>query len=63
MTLFGQNQVAANDSITMFTTEMDARLVQQLQAEMDARNAQVQQQLGERDAEIHTLRRELKVRN
>ena len=35
-----QNQVAANDSITMFTTEMDARIVK------------VQQELGESDAEI-----------
>ena len=30
---------------------------------MDARSVQVQQQLGERDAEINRLQRELRVRN
>ena len=47
--------------------EMDSELMYHtvcwLQAEMDARSAQVQQQLRERDAEINRLQRELRVRS
>ena len=44
-----------------FHLKLFSYLLVHMQAEVDAKNAQVQQQLEERDAEINRLRRDLRA--